>query len=260
MKTRTASKARMSDSFLTVPNGGLTREPGRAIWRQIEEILAAAIAGGALPPDSQLPSELELADRFNVNRHTVRQALGALAQRGMLLVEHGRGSFVVRDAIEYALGPRTRFSENLLLQGRQPGTELITATEEAASAEVARQLKIRLGAKVVRLDTLRQANGRPVSLGHHYFPARQVPGLAQIFARYLSVTRALKEFGIVDYHRVTTRIGARLPQGDEAHRLRLSRTQPLLVTESVNAAKGGRPIEYVIGLFAADRIQLIVNT
>jgi len=250
----------MSDTFLTGRPGGLLREPGRAVWRQIEEILAGEIAAGIFPSESQLPSEMELANRFDVNRHTVRQALGALAQRGLLLVEQGRGTFVVRDAVEYPLGARTRFSENMLLQGRQPGTELVAASEEPASDEVARHLKVRSGVKVVRLDTLGRANGRPISLGYHYFPARRVPGMVQVFARFSSVTRALKELGIADYRRTVTRVGARLPSADEAHRLRLSRSQPLLVTEGVNIEEGGRPIEYVIGLFASDRVQLVVNS
>lgn len=250
----------MSDTFLTVGQGGLLREPGRAVWRQIEEILAAEIAAGIFPAESRLPSEMELADRFEVNRHTVRQALAALAQRGLLLAEQGRGTFVVRDAIEYPLGARTRFSENMLMQGRHPGTELVSAAEERASEEIARHLKMRPGGKVVRLDTLGRANDRPISLGYHYFPARRVPGMAQAFERLSSVTRALKELGISDYRRTVTRVGARLPSAEESRRLRLSRSQPLLVTEGVNIEEGGRPIEYVIGLFAADRVQLVVNS
>jgi GntR family transcriptional regulator, phosphonate transport system regulatory protein len=252
----------MSDSFLTAPGSPALprlRESGQAMWRQIEETLVAEIGRGVYPPESQLPTEKELAERFQVNRHTVRRALGALAQRGLLLVEQGRGSFLVRDAIEYALGPRTRFSENLLEQGREPATDCLAAVEEAASEIVARQLKIRPGARVVRFDTLGRANDRPISLGHHYFPARRVPGLIAAFQRWRSVTKALKEVGISDYQRKTTRITARLPTPAESHLLRLAANHPLLITESVNIEPSGRPIEYGEGLFAADRVQLVIN-
>jgi GntR family phosphonate transport system transcriptional regulator len=235
------------------------RDTGRTVWRQIEDAIAADIAHGVYPIESQLPTEKELAARFDVNRHTVRRAVSALAQRGMLLVEQGRGSFVVRDAIDYALGSRTRFSENLLLQGREPGTELLRAAEEAANPEVARQLKIRPGAKVVLLETLGRADGRPISLGCHYFPARWVPGMIETFPKVRSITKSLRQLGIDDYKRISTRVTSRLPTSDEAQRLRMSKNQPLLITEGINVESGGRPIEYVLGLFASDRVQLVVS-
>ena len=75
------------DKFRLVP----MRDGGRPFWRQIEETLLADIAHGVYPPDSQLPSEMELAQRFDVNRHTVRRALAALSQRGVLLVDAMEG-------------------------------------------------------------------------------------------------------------------------------------------------------------------------
>jgi len=259
----TLSKAQMSDTFLTAREGAPplqpVRESGRTVWRQIEEMLVAEIGRGVYPPDSQLPTEKELAERFQVNRHTVRRALAALAQRGLLLVEQGRGSFLVRDAVEYALGPGTRFSENLLRQGKEPATDLLRASEERATEIVARRLKVRVGTRVIRLETLGRANGRPLSLGHHYFPARRVPDLVAQFQRWRSITKALKQGGVADYTRASTRITARLPTAAEAHLLRLAVSTPLLVTESINVESGGRPIEYGEALFASDRIQLLVE-
>lgn len=253
----------MRDGFLTRPEdqAPLTplRETGRAMWRQIEDTLVAEIARGVYPAESQLPTEKELAERFDVNRHTVRRALAALAQRGLLLVEQGRGSFVVRDAIDYAVGPHTRFSENLLRAGKEPAHELLRSNEETANENVARNLKIRPGSRVIRLETLSRANQRPISLGRHFFPARLVPDMIAQFERWRSITKAFQHSGIGEYTRSWTRITARLPQQAEAHLLRLSTTAPVLVTESVNIDSRGRPIEYGEGCFASDRVQLIVD-
>jgi GntR family phosphonate transport system transcriptional regulator len=250
----------MGDSFLTADGSeAVARGGGVAVWRQIEEALVADIVRGTYPADSQFPTEKELSERFDVNRHTVRRAVAGLVARGLLLIEQGRGSFVVRDAIEYALGPRTRFTENLLRQGREPASNLLRADEEPANEEVARALKIRPGARVVRLDTLGRANGRAISLGRHYFPARRVPGLAELYRRWRSITKALHEIGIEDYQRASTRVTARLPTADESRLLRLASTQPLLITESINVERGGRPIEYGLAFFASDRVQLVVG-
>lgn len=252
----------MSDSFLTARDKFRLvsmRDGGRPYWRQIEEILLGDIANGIYPPDSQLPSEMEMAIRFDVNRHTVRRALAALSQRGVLLVQQGRGSFVVRDAIDYALGPRTRFSENLLRQGRSPETEILEAVEETANEEIARNLKVRPGRRIVRISTLGRANGRPISLGRHCFPAGLVPNMIELYTKFRSVTKALKQIGISDYRRISTRVTARLPNPEEAHLLRLGTSQPLLVTEGINADTDGRPIEYAVACFASDRVQLVVE-
>ena len=248
----------MGDSFLTDVQP--SREDGRALWRRIEDALVGDIARGVFPPESQLPTEKELAQRFDVNRHTVRRAVQALEQRGLLLVEQGRGSFVVRDAIDYAVGPRTRFSENLLAQGRAPATDLLFSGEEAANAEVARQLKVRPGSKVIRLDTLGRADGRPISFGRHYFPARRAHGIIEIFPTVKSITKALRQLGVEESRRVSTRVTARYPTPEEAHLLRMAKTQPMLITEGVNVETSGRPIEYAIGGFASDRVQLVINS
>jgi len=54
-------------------------------------------------------------------------------------------------------------------------------------------------------------------------------------------------------------VTARLPTADESRLLRLASTQPLLITESINVERGGRPIEYGLAFFASDRVQLVVG-
>lgn len=55
------------------------------------ERLGVGIRLGLLPPGSRLPSERELATRFKISRGTVRQALTALIQGGLLTTRRGRG-------------------------------------------------------------------------------------------------------------------------------------------------------------------------
>ncbi|HLB97377.1 MAG TPA: GntR family transcriptional regulator, partial [Acetobacteraceae bacterium] len=84
---------------------------GVALWRQIASQLQQAISAGTYAPGAKLPTEAELSQHFRVNRHTVRRALEELSRAALVRVEQGRGSFVAEDVIEYAVEPRTRFSE-----------------------------------------------------------------------------------------------------------------------------------------------------
>ncbi|WP_293761837.1 GntR family transcriptional regulator, partial [uncultured Aquitalea sp.] len=81
----------------------IERGSGVAVWRQIENTLAEEIAGGRLQAGERLPTELQLAERFGVNRHTIRRAVSTLVERGLLRVEQGRGTFVQDNAIDYAI-------------------------------------------------------------------------------------------------------------------------------------------------------------
>jgi GntR family transcriptional regulator, phosphonate transport system regulatory protein len=212
-----------------------------------------------LTPGMRLPSESELAERFGVNRHTVRQAIAALEDKGMFLVRQGLGTFVHEHVLDYSVGRRTRFNENLARLQIEGQSELLASAIEAAPTQTARALGIRAGQPVVRILALRSANGRPVSLGTHVFSAKRFPGIAERFAALGSVTRALEAEGVADYVRKHTRIFASMPDAEEALHLRQPRNRPILVTESVNVDRTGVPIEFGIARFAADRVQLVLD-
>lgn len=237
----------------------LQRRAGVALWRQIAEVLEKDIRDQVFAPGRKLPTEAELAARFAVNRHTLRRGIAFLEQEGLIRVEQGRGTFVQERVVDYRLGKRTRFTENIQKQSRIPSGELVRALVLPADANVARHLQLRKGAPVVLIESVGKVDGRPISLAAHHFPARRFPDMIEVYKRTRSVTKALAHYGIDDYTRKETRITARLPTTAEARLLELPRSQPLLVTESVNVDPDGRVIEFGWGRMAADRAQLVVT-
>jgi len=237
----------------------LQRRAGVALWRQIAESLESDIKEQVFAPGQKLPTEAELAERFSVNRHTLRRGIAYLEQEGILRVEQGRGTFVQERVVDYKLGKRTRFSENIEKQSRIPSGEIVRALIIAADATVARNLRLRKGQPVVLIENVSKVDGRPVSVVAHHFPARRFPDMIEVYKRKRSVTKALVHFGVEDYTRKETRITARLPNPSESHLLALPRSQPVLVTESTNIDPEGRVIEYGWGRMAADRAQLVVQ-
>jgi len=237
----------------------MDRGSGVALWRQIAQQLEAEIAAGRNPPGSRLPTEAALAARFAVNRHTVRRAMEDLARRGLVRVEQGRGSFVAEAVLDYRIGPRTRFSEIVSRQKRAPSGTLLRAAEEQAGPEVATALGLRRGRTVALIERVGMADGRPVAVSAHYFPAHRLPGLLAAYQRSGSITAALRAAGVADYLRRSTRITARLPTAEEARLLAMAPNRPVLVAESVNVDPAGVPIEYGIARYAAPRVQLVVE-
>lgn len=64
------------------------RRPERVADR-IAEKLRAAIVGGRLRPGDALPSERELASQYDVNRSSIREAMGRLETWGLVKIRHG---------------------------------------------------------------------------------------------------------------------------------------------------------------------------
>jgi GntR family phosphonate transport system transcriptional regulator len=240
-------------------NNKIARGRGVTLWRQIVDSLSADIEAGRLKAGDQLPTEPELAERFKVNRHTVRRAMAVLSERGVLEIEQGRGTFVRQSTISYMLGRRTRFSANLYAQGRGPSHQLLTAEMGTASSHVAAELDLPEGAPVICIETLSVADGTPLSYGLHEFPLPRFAGIDEAYRRLGSLTDALLEFGVSDYTRRVTRLIARMPTDKEALHLAQSTGSPVLQSEAVNVDAEGRPTHHSVAVFAGDRVQMIVR-
>jgi GntR family transcriptional regulator, phosphonate transport system regulatory protein len=245
----------MDDIAMKLP-GQVLRQEGVALWRQIASRLQQDIGAGIYLPGGRLPTEAELSQHFRVNRHTVRRALEELSRSGLVRVEQGRGSFVAEDVLEYAVEPRTRFSEWIRRHNKEPSGRVLQLRETAADAHVAAGLGLRPGNRIVMLQRLGLADERPVSISDHCFPAR-LKGLIEALRESSSITEALRSVGVSDYRREITRVTARLPTGEEAELLRMPRNRPLLICENVNVDGDGAVVEFGISRYPTPRVQIV---
>lgn len=237
----------------------IERGSGVAVWRQIENELADAIAQGSLAAGERLPNEMQLAEQFAVNRHTIRRAVAALVERGVLRVEQGRGTFVQDNAIDYAISRRTRFSRNMARQNLDASIEIISSDTLPASAELAGLLEVASGSLLYRIRTLSRVDGRLVDTSLGFFPAGRLPGFADLYAEEKSVTRTLARLGVGDYTRRFTRVTARLPDSEIQTLLHVPKTRPVLHVKSLNVDADGVPVQYGITWFNGDLIQLVME-
>ncbi len=238
----------------------LDRTSGVALWRQIQSVLENDIVTGQVKAGERLPTEQEFAQQFGVNRHTVRQAVAGLVDKGLLRVEQGRGTFVQERVLHYPLSTRTRFSEVVQGQKRTAYSRVLEDIECIAPAPVAEAFELGRGGKVVRLEILGEVDTQPVFLSTTYFPRARCNGIGSLVQETGSVTQALLRLGVADYTRKWTRISARLPAPMDATTLTQPRNRPVLVTESLNVDMDSRPLEYGITRFASDWVNLVVDS
>ncbi len=248
------------DSSLTtfeVPVETAVLPENGARWARIASELRADIAAGRFAPGTQLPNELQLAARFAVHRHTLRQAVRCLVNEGHLRVVQGRGTFVRELVLDYALQRRTRLTENLAEAGERAQRELLRH-ETLPAAEWGPLLRLPRQASVELLHTRASVRGRPIGLSTTVYPSSRCAGIAEAFRQSGSITAALRQIGVPDYQRASSTVSCRLPTQAEADALARATTEPVLVVQFHSIDDQGRPVEAGRTLFAADAVQLTV--
>jgi GntR family transcriptional regulator len=162
------------------------QENGKAVplHSQIERTLAQEIRSGILSPGGTLPAEPDLARRFGVSRMTVRQALAALTEQGLLIRQRGRATKIAVEPIAQSLGRFYAFAYEMERLGRDHSTKVervglvrpsATAREAFAiegDTQVAQGTLIRLiGAEPVMVET--------VTFRAHLLPLLERPELSE---------------------------------------------------------------------------------
>ena len=230
---------------------------GVALWRRVADGIERNIADGTYASGEKLPGENEIADSYRVNRHTVRRALAALAERGMVRAERGSGTYVEAPKLAYPLRARTRFSEIVGAGGREPRGRFIDSTEEVATRELARELGLKTGAPLIRIESVRLADRTPICISTTWLSAERFPDAGKVFANVRSMTKLVAHYGIRDFRRSSTRITAGIVDATDAARLDLALGRPVLVVDSTDTA--GEPLTTKRSRFAAERVEFLVE-
>ena len=207
-----------------------------------------------------LPSESDLAARYNVNRHTLRRAVDELITDGLVQRQHGKGVFVLAPSIDYQIGPQTRFTENLETLGISTKSRVIRKQIIPAQGGVANRLQLTSGTEVIFLETLRTVEDKPFCLISHFLPLQL---FRQVMANYDggSLHEFLQHQCDTRVRRSESLISAVLPESDDARLLSMPRHMPVLRVKSVNVnIRNQHPVEYVVTRFRGDAAQLSIHT
>jgi GntR family transcriptional regulator len=130
-----------------------------------------------MAPNSLIPSARELAKTYKVSAMTVRQALVALQQEGMIHSVPGLGTFVSDHKMSKKL-TFVSFTQEISERGMKPSSKIVTAIKTTAkSQDVADSLNIKVGDPVYKIERVRFADKIPMALEESFVSAELIPGL-----------------------------------------------------------------------------------
>lgn len=233
-------------------------ELGKA--QRIEEEIGAEIREGKLQGGDKLPSERELADRFNVSRMTVRRALQTLLGEGLIVSYPVRGYFVANtlERLKEHQGemiysnsgmPELRlggsFYEYMKRLGRKPEVvPLEPPALVAANEEVTEHLQLSTKELVLKRYRLQLADNIPYRLIESYYPSDLFSELLTTDIGTMPLFKWLQErHGLTATH-VREDLTARLANSYERGQLRISPGAPVMALERTVLADTGRIIEW----------------
>jgi len=138
---------------------------------QVYEIILNSILDGEYSPGSKLPSENQLAERYQVSRPTIRTAFSRLVELGYVVKKQGVGTFVTDSPnLVNPLYLTYNVMDRITSRGFAPGFKQISAQVIPANQDIADKLRVPLDSQILNVRKLFTADGKPIIYFENFIP------------------------------------------------------------------------------------------
>ena len=234
----------------------VAQKSAEPLHQQLKEIILRSIGDGKWPPHSQIASERDLCERYNVSRTTTRRVLSDLTHEGIVYTVSGKGTFVSEQRLRQELKPLVGFTQDLRDQGVEVRSHVDLFERIEAHEDLAVHLRIRPHAAVIKLRRCRFAGTQPLAIQTTHLPEHLCPGILRFdFARHSLFETLRQEYGL-DLMEGTTVIKPGLATDREIRLLDLTVPAAVLRTFQTTFLRDGQIIEYCVSAFHGDLFEL----
>ena len=234
-------------------NKVMTTPSFKPLYEQIKELLTQSLIAGEWSPGESIPSEMELAVRYNVSQGTVRKAIDALAAENIVVRRQGKGTFVATHNEEQI---KLRFLRLTSAEGKKESLEnkLLECNRQQVNAEIAGLLGLKTGTSVIEIKRLLSFSQRPVIFDHVIVPASPFKGLnaSKVQEYNGSLYRMYETLYGIRMIRASERLTAVSATPELAKYLNVEEGFPLLRIERISYTYGDKPMEWRLGLCVTD--------
>lgn len=206
---------------------------------------------------SKLPSEQDLAAQLGVSRNTVREALKALENEGLVISRHGIGTFVTRyngsQNIRYNIAALDSTTKIIAEHGYAHGTESVYFDTRMASPEISKKLGSDSPLKLLYIERVRTADHTPIVFVEDYIPYKD--GMLEEFSQKTpsSLFEFINQYAPVSFANCS--IHAVLSSGHLMKKLSLTEPKALLLLQQIHYSSKGAPVFYSDSYFITDMLE-----
>ncbi|MGV0742207.1 GntR family transcriptional regulator [Mycolicibacterium sp. XJ870] len=238
------------------PARRLRRDAGLPLWQQLRADLQRRLRDGEFA--TSFPGELELRHEYGVSRHTVREALRALREEGLVTAARGRPPRLGRPSeINQPLGALYSLFESVEAANLRQ-CSVVRTLDARADAYAAVRLGLEESTPLVYLERLRLADDEPLAVDYAWLPAAVAAPL---------LTADFTHTGL--YDELATRCGVRLTGGHEQIRaaiptaaqrrlLDIGPETAVMRVERTGTADG-TPVEWRTTVIRGDRFSVLAD-
>jgi GntR family transcriptional regulator len=235
----------------------LDRKSGIPLYHQIQQRLLDQIRSGELKPGEPLPSIQQIAARMGVSQMTVRQAVGALCELGVIYSRQGKGTFISGIKLERDFRQVLSFSEETQARGANPTSRLLSFRIQAPAPEVREALALSDGERVFNLHRLRCADSIPMGIESSCLPAQLCPGLIDTFDPSTSLYEELAHQYGIQLMVTDEVVEVGIATAEDARLLQIAQQSPVFLFTRVSYLENGTPAEHVKSVYRGDKYKIV---
>ena len=233
--------------------GDIDKAAPEPIYQQIKKTIEQKISAGEWTAGQKLPSENELVVALEVSRMTINRALRELTQQGLINRVHGLGSFVAEAPRHASLIELQDIALEIEQRGKRHASRVLWLDQIEASAEVAEQMGISVGASVYYLLAVHLQDATPIQLETRYVNPQAMPEfIHQDFTQTTSTAYLLKQFQPDEMEHI---VRACLPDAATCAQLMMQVGEPCLQLIR-RTWKNDQVVTYVTLTYPGDRYDL----
>ncbi|WP_419908317.1 GntR family transcriptional regulator [Hoeflea sp.] len=235
----------------------LDKASTKPLWRQLYEQLEATIREGRLEPHARIPSEEMIADRFGISRPVVRNAMQALAGKGLVVKIHRKGIFVGSPPLETDFISTTLSAyDDLIARGHAVRTKTLEFYRCEPDAKEREALGLDADGSVVRVVRVFWMDDAPITYTRMSLHGEKVPGFENMDVRDRSILGMVRE----RYGRTLVRaerwLNAVIPPEKVAVVMGIKQGLPMIEIESVAFESDNTPMEYYRAYYNSDAARI----
>ncbi len=235
----------------------LDRRSGIPLYHQIQQYLLRQIESGELPPGTPMPAIDKIARRLGVSLMTVRQAVRALSEMGVVYSRQGKGTFICGAKLERDFRQVLSFTEEASARGSSASSRVLSFDEQEPTADARKALRLRPSDRVYCLRRVRYGDTVPMGIESSCLPVRLCPGLPQKIDPAGSLYESLAEHYGIQLMVTDEVVEVGIAGTEEARLLEVPSRSPVFLFTRTSYLEDGTPVEHVKSVYPGDRYKIV---